>query len=133
LAAIERLLDEGVGREGVEDLSLVQRVQVVTVASNSWSDLAIKRLHQIHQLSGDECEFCSKWLDGSAQLPISRPSFCAARTPGGWALGSGNRRWCWARATCWSAVEESILSTLGIRLPTPVEHEVKERLFAIDV
>lgn len=24
-------------------------------------------------------------------------------------------------------------STLGIRLPTPVEHEVKERLFAIDV
>jgi hypothetical protein len=30
-------------------------------------------------------------------------------------------------------VEESILSTLGIRLPTPVEHEVEERLFATDV
>ncbi len=70
LAAIERLLDEGDGREGVEDLSLVQRVQDVTVTSNSWSDLAIKRLHQIHQLSSDECEFCSRWLDGTAQLPL---------------------------------------------------------------
>lgn len=66
LAAIERLLDEGVGREGLEDLSLVQRVQAVINAFNVWSDLAIKRLHEIHRLSGEECGFCTKWLDGSA-------------------------------------------------------------------
>jgi len=66
LAAIERLLDEGVGREGLEDLSLVQRVQDVFEAFNVWSDLAIKRLHEIHRLNGEECGSCAKWLDGSA-------------------------------------------------------------------
>jgi hypothetical protein len=66
LTAIERLLDEGVGREGLEDLSLIQRVQDVIESFNSWSDLAIKRLHEIHRLQGEECGFCAKWLDGSA-------------------------------------------------------------------
>jgi hypothetical protein len=66
LAAIERLLDEGVGREGLEDLSLVQRVQGVIKSFNVWSDLAIKRLHEIHCLNGEECGSCAKWLDGSA-------------------------------------------------------------------
>jgi hypothetical protein len=66
LAAIERLLDEGVGGEGLEDLSLVQRVQDVIKAFNMWSDLAIKRLHEIHRLKGEECGFCAAWLDGSA-------------------------------------------------------------------
>jgi hypothetical protein len=37
--------------------------------------------------------------------------------------------WSWARTTCWSPWR-SRSSTLAIRLPTPVEHEVKERLFA---
>jgi len=44
LAEIERLLDDGVGRQNLEDLTLVQRVQDVIAAFNSWSDLAIKRL-----------------------------------------------------------------------------------------
>jgi hypothetical protein len=60
---IEQLLDEGVGRENLEDLTLVPRVQDVIAAYNVWSDLAIKRLHQIHRLTGEECEFCSKWLE----------------------------------------------------------------------
>ncbi len=64
LAEIERLLDEGVGRENVEDLTIAQRVQDVIMGFNGWTDLAIKRLHEIHRLQGQECEFCSKWIDG---------------------------------------------------------------------
>ena len=64
LAEIERLLDDEVGRQNLEDLALVQRVQDVIAGFNSWSDLAIKRLHEIHRLTGEECEFCPKWLDG---------------------------------------------------------------------
>ncbi len=63
LAEIQRLLDEGVGRQNLEDLTLVQRVQDVIASFNSWSDLAIKRLHEIHRLQGEECEFCANWLD----------------------------------------------------------------------
>ena len=66
LAMIERLLDEGVGRQGSEDLTLVQRVEDVIEGFNSWCDLAIKRLHQIHRLNNEECEFCAKYLDGDA-------------------------------------------------------------------
>jgi hypothetical protein len=66
LAEIERLLDEEVGRQGVEDLSLVQRVRDVIAGFNSWSDLAIKRLHEIHRLQNEECDFCAKWLDEGA-------------------------------------------------------------------
>lgn len=65
LAAIERLPDEGVGREGLEDLSLVKRVQDVINSFNVWSDLATKRVHEIHRLRGEECALCAKWLDGS--------------------------------------------------------------------
>ena len=36
------------------------------VADPDCDDLAIKRLHKIHRLQGQECEFCSKWIDGSA-------------------------------------------------------------------
>lgn len=64
LAEIERLLDEEVGRQNLEDLTPVERVQDVITGFNSWSDLAIKRLHEIHRLNGEECEFCSKWIDG---------------------------------------------------------------------
>ncbi len=63
LAQIERLLDDGVGRQNLEDLTLVERVQDVIAAFNSWSELAIKRLHEIHRLTGEECEWCPKWLD----------------------------------------------------------------------
>jgi hypothetical protein len=64
LAEIERLLDEGVGRENLEDLTLVQRVQDVIAGFNSWSNLAIKRVHEIHRLQDEECEFCATYLDG---------------------------------------------------------------------
>jgi len=63
---IERLPDEGVGRQGSEDLTLVQRVQDVIEGCNSWCDLAINRLHQIHRLNNEECEFCANYLDGDA-------------------------------------------------------------------
>ncbi len=64
LAEIERLLDEGVGPQNIEDLTIAQRVQDVIEGFNIWTDLAIKRLHEIHRLQGQECEFCSKWIDG---------------------------------------------------------------------
>ena len=63
LAEIERLLDEGVGRQNLGDLTLVQRVQDVIKGFNLGNDLAMKRLHEIHRLTGEECEFCVEWLD----------------------------------------------------------------------
>jgi hypothetical protein len=65
LQRIERLLDERVGRdEGVEDLSVFERVRDVVAAFEAWSDLAIRRLHELHRVQGAECDFCGKWLDG---------------------------------------------------------------------
>ena len=63
LRAIEQLLDERVGRQGLEDLTLFQRVVDVVAAFDFWSELAIRRLHEIHRLTGDDCESCSKHLD----------------------------------------------------------------------
>ena len=63
LAEIERLLDDKVGRQGVEDLTIVQRVADVVAGFESWSDLAIRRLHEIHRLTGEGCEFCEKYLE----------------------------------------------------------------------
>ena len=60
--AIEHLLDERLGRAGEEDLTLVQRVADVILAFEQWQDLAIRRLHEIHRLTGETCEFCPKWL-----------------------------------------------------------------------
>jgi hypothetical protein len=65
LTEIERLLDERIGRPEGDDLTLVQRVADVILSFETWSDLAIRRLHEIHRLSGAECQFCSEWLDGS--------------------------------------------------------------------
>lgn len=62
---IERLLDERVGRDGVEDLTVVERVADVIAGFDFWSELAIRRLHEIHRLTADECEACAKYLDGS--------------------------------------------------------------------
>ena len=63
LAQIERLLDQRVGTDGVEDLTIAERVADVIEAFETWSDLAIKRLHEIHRLIDSECQFCGKYLD----------------------------------------------------------------------
>jgi hypothetical protein len=67
LRQVEGLLDEGVGREGVEDLTLVERVADVIEGFKAWTDLAIRRLHELHRSSYKECPLCSKWLDRSAE------------------------------------------------------------------
>ena len=65
LRAIERLLDDRVGHEGMEGRSVEERVADVIAAFDSWCDLAIRRLHEIHRLRGEECEVCAKYLDGT--------------------------------------------------------------------
>jgi hypothetical protein len=66
LAQIRALLDDRVEVEGSEDMTVYERVLDVVQAYELWSDLAIRRLHEIHRLKGQECEFCGKWLDGGA-------------------------------------------------------------------
>jgi len=63
LQSIERLLDERVGDHGMEGGSLADSVADVIDAFELWSELAIKRLHEIHRLQGEECDSCSKYLD----------------------------------------------------------------------
>ena len=63
LAKITALLDERVQPQEDEHLSVYERVFDVIVGFESWADLAIKRLHEIHRLTGEECDFCSKYLD----------------------------------------------------------------------
>jgi len=63
LHRIERLLDERVGRENLEDLTLYERVLDVVQGFEAWSDLAIRRLHEIHRLNAEECGLCAAWLD----------------------------------------------------------------------
>lgn len=46
LRRIEQLLDERVGRVNLEDLSLYERVLDVVMGFESWSDLAIRRVHE---------------------------------------------------------------------------------------
>lgn len=67
LRRIEALLDERVGRENLEDLTLYERVADVVEGFNGWADLAIRRLHEIHRLEGEPCEFCEKWLGESSK------------------------------------------------------------------
>jgi hypothetical protein len=63
LAEIKALLDDRVEVEGSEDMTLYERVLDVVKAYEWWSELAIRRLHEIHRLKGQECGFCGKWLD----------------------------------------------------------------------
>ena len=65
LAEISRRLDEGVGEDDAGH-SVVDRVQDVIDGFNQWTNLAIKRLHQIHRLQGEECGSCAVYLDESA-------------------------------------------------------------------
>jgi hypothetical protein len=62
---ITELLEERVDVNGSEQMSLYDRVRDVVEAYEFWSNLAIRRLHEIHRLSDQECQFCSKWLDES--------------------------------------------------------------------
>ena len=59
LRRIADLLDERVPVEGSEEMSLDERVRDVVLGLETWSDLAIRRLHEIHRLSNQECEFCA--------------------------------------------------------------------------
>jgi hypothetical protein len=63
LAEIRALLDDRVEVEGSQDMTLYERVLDVVKAHELWSDLAISRLHEIHRLKGQECDFCGEWLD----------------------------------------------------------------------
>ena len=80
---IEQLLDDHVGRQNLEDLTVVERVRDVIKSFNSWADLAIRRVHEVHQLTGDTCQFCPKWLDQPAAggragtAPVSDNEFAA--------------------------------------------------------
>ena len=62
LAAIRAFLDDEVAHDGAEDLSVLERVRDVVNAVESWSKLAVRRLHEIHRLTGAECEHCAKYL-----------------------------------------------------------------------
>ena len=64
LAAIRGLLDERVEVEGSAELTTYQRVSDLVQAFELWSNLAIRRLHEIHRLTDQECPSCSKYLDG---------------------------------------------------------------------
>jgi hypothetical protein len=70
VARIRELLDERVDFEGASEMSLVERVRDVISGFDTWSDLAIHRLHEIHRLSGQECEFCAKWLDDNGAQDV---------------------------------------------------------------
>jgi hypothetical protein len=58
LDRIKTLLDARVQVEGSEHMTLYERVLDLIEASEIWSDLAIRRLHEIHRLTGHECESC---------------------------------------------------------------------------
>lgn len=60
MAANERLLDEGIGREGLEILSPAKRVQDLINAFDVWSDPWTKRLREIYRMNGEQCAFCPK-------------------------------------------------------------------------
>ena len=63
LRRIEQLLDARMGDDNAEDLTVYERVVDVVAGFDAWVDLALRRLHEIHRLQGQECDFCSKYLD----------------------------------------------------------------------
>ena len=78
LAEIKALLDDRVEVEGSEDMTLYERVLDVVKAYECWSELAIRRLHEIHRLTDQECDFCGKWLDQEQTLEAA----CEDAKPG---------------------------------------------------
>ena len=46
-------------------MSVLERVRDVVFSYEAWSDLAIRRLHEIHRLTNSECVYCSQYLDGA--------------------------------------------------------------------
>jgi hypothetical protein len=65
LTDIKKLLDERIEVEGSEEMSMLERVRDVVVSYEAWSDLAFRRLHEIHRLTDSECVYCSQYLDGA--------------------------------------------------------------------
>lgn len=66
LGRIAELLEERVHlADDVDEMPVYDRVLDVVQAYEFWSDLAIKRLHEIHRLMAEECDLCAKWLDGN--------------------------------------------------------------------
>jgi hypothetical protein len=63
IAEIQRLLDE-FDDTGSED-PLPSRVADLIAGFDSWCDLAIRRLHEIHRLTGAECPSCGRYPDNS--------------------------------------------------------------------
>ncbi len=51
-AEIRALLDERVEVKGAEDMTVYERVLDLVKSHEAWSDLAIRRLHEIHRLKG---------------------------------------------------------------------------------
>jgi hypothetical protein len=68
LAEIRALLDDRVEVEGAQDMTLYQRVLDVVKSYEIWSDLALRRLHEIHRLKNEEWAFCGTWLDEDKSL-----------------------------------------------------------------
>jgi len=61
LSEIRRLLDDFDSTNADEPLA--SRISDLIAGFDSWTDLAIRRLHEIHRLQGNECESCGKHLD----------------------------------------------------------------------
>ena len=61
LSEIKRLLDEF--DDSSSEAPLASRVADLISGFDSFCDLAIKRLHEIHRLTGAECPSCGKYLD----------------------------------------------------------------------
>lgn len=59
LAEIRQMLDDF--DDTNSDQALAQRVADLIAGFDSWCDLAIKRLHEIHRLTGAECPSCGKY------------------------------------------------------------------------
>ncbi|MGN6605442.1 MAG: hypothetical protein ACTHMS_00330 [Jatrophihabitans sp.] len=65
LRQIKQLLDDQVPFPGADEMTLLEHVQDLIDGLESWSDLAVKRLHQIHHLSGTQCAACPKYLEAA--------------------------------------------------------------------
>lgn len=61
LEEIRRLLDDFDSSNAGEPLPT--RIADLIGGFDSWTDLSIRRLHEIHRLTGAECESCGRYLD----------------------------------------------------------------------
>jgi hypothetical protein len=83
LAQIKALLDARVKVQGSEDMTIYQRVLDVIESYETWSDLAISRLHEIHRLTGRMCAGCANRPEPHVSLPRSRDDRIVVRLTAG--------------------------------------------------